>query len=70
MGAEVWIMSGMKVAGPLRRTALTSFAYFDHRLHPDSPVYWFIMQIGMVIGFATSFPMNWWLIKCGLKETM
>ena len=35
-----------------------------------SPVYWFMMQIGMVLGFATSYPMNWWLIQKGLKETM
>jgi Domain of unknown function (DUF4396) len=28
------------------------------------------MQIGMVVGFATSVPMNWWLIKRGLKEKM
>ena len=50
--------------------ALTSFIFFDHHLHPDSSVYWFMMQIGMVVGFATSFPMNWWLIKRGLKEKM
>jgi Domain of unknown function (DUF4396) len=49
---------------------LTSFIFFDHHLHPDSSVYWFMMQIGMVVGFATSFPMNWWLIKRGLKEKM
>jgi len=29
-----------------------------------------MMQIGMVIGFATSYPMNWWLIKKGVKEPM
>jgi hypothetical protein len=50
--------------------ALVSFVFFDHNLHPDSPVYWFMMQIGMVVGFATSYPMNWWLIKQNLKEAM
>jgi hypothetical protein len=29
-----------------------------------------MMQIGMVVGFVTSYPMNWWLIKQGLKEEM
>jgi hypothetical protein len=29
-----------------------------------------MMRIGMVIGFATSYPMNWWLIRTGLKEAM
>lgn len=50
--------------------ALSSFVFFQHRVHPDSPVYWFMMQVGMVIGFATSYPMNWWLITKGIKEKM
>jgi hypothetical protein len=41
-----------------------------HELRPDSPVYWFGMQIGMAIGFATSYPVNVWLIRRGIKEAM
>ena len=44
--------------------------FFDHNLHPDNPAYWCMMQIGMVIGFATAYPMNWWLIRQGIKEAM
>ncbi|HEY9721480.1 MAG TPA: DUF4396 domain-containing protein, partial [Oscillatoriaceae cyanobacterium] len=40
------------------------------KLHPNEPVYWFFMQIAMLLGFATSFPMNWWLVKKGIKERM
>jgi hypothetical protein len=50
--------------------ALMAFVFFHPTLHPDSVVYWFMMQIGMLVGFATSFPMNWWLIKRGIKEAM
>ena len=39
-------------------------------LHPDSPVYWFLMQIGMTIGFFTAWPANVWLIRRGVKEAM
>ena len=39
-------------------------------LHPISPVYWFLMQIGMILGFATSWPANVWLIRRGIKEAM
>jgi hypothetical protein len=28
------------------------------------------MSHGMIIGFTTSYPMNWWLLKEGIKETM
>jgi len=52
--------------------ALMHFVLFlaPHHLHPDSPVYWFLMQIGMCIGFATSWPANVWLIRRGTKEAM
>ncbi|MGN6608817.1 MAG: DUF4396 domain-containing protein [Jatrophihabitans sp.] len=52
--------------------ALMSLVFFPapHHLHPDSPVYWFLMQVGMVIGFATAWPMNVWLIRRGIKEAM
>ncbi len=50
--------------------ALMRFVFFHPALHPNSPVFWFMMQVGMIIGFATTFPVNWWLIKSGIKEAM
>ena len=50
--------------------ALMAFVFFHPALHPDSVVYWFMMQIGMIIGFATSYPMNWALVRRGVKEGM
>ena len=52
--------------------ALQAFALFPapHHLHPDSPVYWFGMQIGMTLGFLTAYPVNAWLIRAGIKEAM
>jgi len=35
-----------------------------------SPEFWFAMQFAMLAGFATSYPVNWWLIRLGLKEQM
>lgn len=39
-------------------------------LRPTMWTYWFMMQIAMVLGFATTFPVNWWLIARGTKEKM
>ena len=25
--------------------------------------FWFMMQIAMLCGFATAYPVNWWLIR-------
>jgi len=51
--------------------ALTFFVFFPRpHLEPTEPGYWFMMQIGMVLGFFTSYPLNWWPIKVGWKEAM
>jgi hypothetical protein len=43
---------------------------FHHALTPPQPAYWFMMQIGMMIGFVTSYPANWFLVAKGIKEAM
>lgn len=51
--------------------ALTFFFFFPSpHLKPTQAGYWFMMQIGMVLGYFTSYPMNRWLIKKGWKEAM
>ncbi|MBS1821295.1 MAG: DUF4396 domain-containing protein [Acidobacteria bacterium] len=51
--------------------AITYFILFPHpHLKPNQPAYWFMMQIGMVLGFFTSYPMNRVLVKIGWKEAM
>ena len=51
--------------------ALSNLVLFRHHpVHPDSPVYWLSMQVGMVLGYLTSFPVNRWLIDRGTKEAM
>lgn len=36
----------------------------------DTPEFWFAMQIAMLAGFATAYPVNWWLVRSGVKEKM
>ena len=43
---------------------------FHAALNPLHPTYWFLMQIGMIIGFVTSYPANWFLVLKGIKEPM
>lgn len=51
--------------------ALMFFVFFPRpHLPPTQPGYWLMMQIGMILGFFTSYPVNWWLIKVGWKEAM
>ena len=39
-------------------------------LHPDQAAYWLMMQVGMILGFMTAYPVNVWLIRRGIKEPM
>ena len=48
--------------------AITKFLIFGHEPSPLSPVFWFMMQLAMWLGFVTSFPSNAWLLKRGIKE--
>jgi hypothetical protein len=52
--------------------ALMAFVYFPapHHLLPSSTAYWFLMQIGMIVGFFTSWPANVWLVNRGIKVPM
>ncbi len=50
--------------------AIATFLIFGHEIEKTNPVFWFMMQIAMLAGFLTAFPVNWWLIRVGIKEAM
>jgi len=50
--------------------ALYHLVLWQPPLTVASPTYWFMMQIGMIIGFFTAWPVNVWLIRRGWKEKM
>ncbi|HVW01932.1 MAG TPA: DUF4396 domain-containing protein [Planctomycetaceae bacterium] len=50
--------------------AIAVFVIFGHELEKTDPVFWFMMQIAMLCGFLTAYPVNWWLLKQGWKEKM
>ena len=50
--------------------AIVIFLIFQHEIPKTDPLFWFMMQIAMLAGFITSYPVNWWLLRKGIKETM
>lgn len=67
--ADVLSLTAFEV-GLFAWMAVMAFALFPAPLHPNTAAYWFLMQIGMIIGFATAWPANVWLIRRGIKEAM
>jgi len=53
--------------------AIALFVVFGHdsvAMQKTSPVFWFQMQVAMLAGFVTAYPVNWWLLRRGIKEVM
>lgn len=50
--------------------AIVTFGIFGHEIAKTDPVFWFMMQIAMLAGFLTCYPVNWWLLRAGIKEKM
>lgn len=57
--------------------SFVAFAYFfffgvviGKKPAVNTPEFWFMMQMAMLAGFVSAYPMTWWLIKVGIKERM
>ncbi|MES1956228.1 DUF4396 domain-containing protein [Salinisphaera hydrothermalis] len=50
--------------------AFSFLVLLPHEPEVTSPVFWFMMQIAMIVGFLTAYPANWYLVKVGIKHGM
>lgn len=71
--ADVLSISAWQV-GMYGGMALIQFAWFQRQFGglatPTQAEFWFAMQLAMLAGFCTSYPMNWFLVRKGVKEAM
>ncbi len=49
--------------------ALVVFLWWGE-IPKTEPFFWFMMQLAMAVGFLTAYPVNWWLLRRGIKERM
>lgn len=45
-------------------------ALFGRRADVLGPEFWLLMQLAMVVRVCTAYPVNWLLIRRGVKEKM
>ena len=55
--------------GHVRLDGMVIFVWIDP-IPPARIEFWFMMQVAMACGFLTAYPMNWWLVKAGIKTAM
>jgi hypothetical protein len=58
------------IAFQIRMCAWMAIPYFLLLPEASTVVFWFMMQIGMVLGFVTTYSANWLLVKWGVKSGM
>jgi hypothetical protein len=51
-------------------TVMTLRRHIPSAADPLSPSFWFVMSMGLLIGFIVAYPMNWWLVAHHLKHGM
>ena len=54
--------------------AFAQFWWFErwvgHHAEVDTAEFWFAMQIAMIAGFLTAYPVNWRLFRSDIKKRM
>jgi hypothetical protein len=58
------LMAGMIPTVMILRTRIASAG------DPTTASFWFVMSMGLLVGFITAYPMNWWLVTYHLKHGM
>ena len=58
------LMAGMVPTVMALKTRIPSAA------DPMTPSFWFVMSMGLLVGFIIAYPMNWWLVAYHLKHGM
>jgi hypothetical protein len=51
-------------------TTMTLKAHIQSARDVTTPNFWFVMSMGLLIGFVIAYPMNWWLVANHLKHGM
>lgn len=67
--ADTWSLVAFEV-GMFGWMALAHYVFFVKMPEPNTAVFWFMMQLAMMLGFCTSYPANWILVKKGVKHAM
>jgi hypothetical protein len=51
-------------------TVMTLRKYVVSAGNAMTPNFWFVMSMGLLVGFIVSYPINWWLVANHLKHGM
>lgn len=63
-----WLSMNMMMAGMVPVMVLLMMGRDMRAMEPTELLYWGTMSLGVIVGFATAYPVNVWLVAVGLKH--
>lgn len=70
LGVALLIAAVTVVAFDLGMGLAMVFVHFVLMFPPAEVAFWFVMQIGLILGFLTTYPAVLWLVRRGTKEAV
>jgi len=63
-----WLSMNMMMAGMAPTMIFLMMGRDMRAMQPTEPVFWFVMSLGVVVGFAVAYPVNVWMVARNLKH--
>jgi manganese oxidase len=63
-----WLSMNAMMAGMAPVMSLLMMGRDMRAMEPGQPMFWFVMSMGIIVGFATCYPVNVWLVARQLKH--
>jgi FtsP/CotA-like multicopper oxidase with cupredoxin domain len=63
-----WLSMNMMAAGMFPTMALLMMGRDMRAMEPTEPLFWAVMSLGVIIGFATAYPVNVWMVARNMKH--
>jgi manganese oxidase len=63
-----WLSMNLMAAGMFFVMTQLMMGRDMRAMDPAEPQFWFVMSMGVIVGFATAYPVNVWLVAQGLKH--
>lgn len=63
-----WLSMNMMAAGMFPVMTLLMMGRDMRAMEPTEPQFWFVMSLGVIVGFMAAYPVNVWLVAQGLKH--
>ena len=63
-----WLSMNAMMAGMAPVMSFLMMGRDMRAMEPSEPMFWFVMSLGVIVGFATCYPVNVWLVVSKLKH--